>query len=274
MSPALVNGSSITLSWSPGGGAPASSYELFAAVAPGGAPIGSMAVAATAITLTDVPPGTYYFKVRAVNTAGTSGFSTEVAATVQGSVSTIPQDASYRVTITGRILQQGALRSTFVRDATLHVVPPFDPQALGVSNGPNPRDVGLVTDASPLVGVVGALAFGTNTAFCALSGCNIANSRLDTSFVTIDSGRGEIFARVDGNVWGLPIARLSTFNIFNDESGPFAHVYQVLAGDLLVRFGNGGQSVTGALQLGGASGFNIGAVSTVYDATFSGVRVR
>lgn len=270
----VVSGSSVALSWVPGGGGSPTSYVLAAALAPGGPPVGTVPLGGTSVTLTGVPPGTYYLRVAAVNAAGSGPYSNEVSAVIQVAGSTIPSNASYRATITGRVLASGGVVSTFVRDAMLEVRPPLDPQALGVSNGPNPRDIGIVTDASPFVGVAGALAFGTNTGFCVLSGCSIGNSVLDTSFVTIDQARGEVRARVDGNVWGLPLARLDTFNIFNALSGPLAHVYQVLTGDLVVAFGAGGQTVTGQMQLGGASGFSVASVSTIYDATFSGVRVR
>jgi hypothetical protein len=79
---------------------------------------------------------------------------------------------------------------------------------------------------------------------------------------------------VDGNVFGLPTARLNIFNIFNIRSSVVAQIYHVLAGGALIQFSNGAQSVSGSILFGGSSGFSGPSVSTEYRATFTGVRVN
>ena len=232
-------------------------------------------VNATGVTVPGVPPGTYVVSVVAHNAGLTSPESNQMAIAVGGpSAPTIPDEALYRVAITGRVRQSGGVTSTFAVSRYLAVTPPLDPLALGVANGPNPCDLAVMTDASPLVGVAGALSFGTNTGFCVIVGCNTSASRLDIAFVTADEAQGVVEAAVDGNVWGLPVARLGIFNIFNATSSVLAQVYQVLTGRVTASFGNGGQAVSGQIALGGASGFSVGNVTTLYEASFTGVRVR
>ena len=80
----VKSGASVTLSWAPGagGGVPAS-YELRVAAAPGGPPIlAPVTLAGTTQTFGPVPAGTYYLRLRATNTAGTSAYSNEVVLTV------------------------------------------------------------------------------------------------------------------------------------------------------------------------------------------------
>lgn len=82
---AQVSGTLITLSWSAAAGSPAS-YILEAGSSPGLSDIvvsdtGSLA---TSLTMT-AGPGTYYLRVRARNSCGTSAASTEVAAIVGSS---------------------------------------------------------------------------------------------------------------------------------------------------------------------------------------------
>jgi titin len=82
-----VSGSTITLTWvAPTSGDPATSYLVEAGSSPGAANLASFDTgnAATALTATDVPPGTYYVRVRARNSSGTSAPSNEVVLTVVG----------------------------------------------------------------------------------------------------------------------------------------------------------------------------------------------
>jgi hypothetical protein len=79
-------GSTVTLSWlaPTGGGGVPTSYILEAGSAPGLSDIATVSTgaAATAITATAVPNGTYYVRVRAANAAGASGPSNEVTIVV------------------------------------------------------------------------------------------------------------------------------------------------------------------------------------------------
>ena len=80
----VKSGTAVTLSWAPGagGGVPAS-YELrVAAVAGGPAILAPVTLSGTTQTFGPVPAGTYYLRLRATNTAGTSAYSNEVVLTV------------------------------------------------------------------------------------------------------------------------------------------------------------------------------------------------
>jgi hypothetical protein len=184
----------------------------------------------------------------------------------------IPQQAQYIIQIEGQANQAGGTVSTFAVNAALVVVPTIDPQAIGVRNGPNPVDVAIITNASPLQGEAGALWFGTNTAFCSLVGCTTGASAIDTTIVVVDSARDTVTITVDGDIFGQPTARLNIFNIFNIRTGVTAQIYNVLAGEITIQFADRGRSVSGTIDLGGNSGFSGPAVTTEYSATFSGTR--
>lgn len=53
-------------------------YVVEAGTAPGAANLGTVSVSATAFTAGGVPAGTYFLRVRAVNTVGSSVASNEV----------------------------------------------------------------------------------------------------------------------------------------------------------------------------------------------------
>ena len=70
------NGTIATLSWTPSSGA--ASYVIEAGSVPGSSNVGSFSVGAATSYTTDVPPGTYYVRVRAANWVGLSGPSNEI----------------------------------------------------------------------------------------------------------------------------------------------------------------------------------------------------
>lgn len=77
---AVVNAGTVRLTW---GRAPrGQSYRLVAGTTPGGSNLGAVDVGDVADLEALVPPGTYYVRAVAVNTAGVSGASNEVAVTV------------------------------------------------------------------------------------------------------------------------------------------------------------------------------------------------
>jgi Zn-dependent metalloprotease len=83
---ALVAGRSVTLSWSaPTGGGSATNYVLDVGSAPGLSDLTqrTLAVGTTSFNANDVPAGTYYIRLRAVNRAGSSAASAEVVALVR-----------------------------------------------------------------------------------------------------------------------------------------------------------------------------------------------
>jgi N-acyl-D-amino-acid deacylase len=79
---ASVSGSTVSVSWSPGGGGPAASYLLVASVAPGSTPVASVPLGGTGASFPGVPSGTYYLRITASNAAGTSPPSNQVVVTV------------------------------------------------------------------------------------------------------------------------------------------------------------------------------------------------
>lgn len=83
LNPAVVSGSTVSFSWTPGagGGAP-TSYVLLASVTPGGPVIASLPVSGTSISVPGVPSGAYYVRVAGVNSVGTGAPSSPVTVVV------------------------------------------------------------------------------------------------------------------------------------------------------------------------------------------------
>ena len=80
---ATTVGTTVTIGWDAptAGGAP-TSYLMEAALAPGGPPVGSLGTNTTTLQVPDVPNGTYYVRVRAMNGVGQSTPTADVAVTV------------------------------------------------------------------------------------------------------------------------------------------------------------------------------------------------
>jgi hypothetical protein len=90
---AAVSGPTVVLTWTaPAGGDPPTSYVLEAGSASGLTDLANSDTGTTtpALTATNVPPGTYYVRVRARNASGTSAPSNEIVVTVAGACATIP----------------------------------------------------------------------------------------------------------------------------------------------------------------------------------------
>ena len=81
-----VSGTTVTLTWSPPstGGVP-TGYQIEAAFSPGGAVIATLSIAGTTAVVPNVPVGTYFVRVRALNGGAASAPSNEVTVTVGGS---------------------------------------------------------------------------------------------------------------------------------------------------------------------------------------------
>lgn len=77
---ATVAGTTVTLIWESDAGA--TSFQIEAALAAGGPAITSLPVAGSPLIVTDVPAGSYWVRVRGVNTIGAGPTSTEVLVTV------------------------------------------------------------------------------------------------------------------------------------------------------------------------------------------------
>lgn len=83
LNPAVVSGSTVSFSWTPGlgGGAP-TSYVLLASTTPGGPVIASLPVSGTSLSVPNVPSGAYYVRVAGVNSVGTGTPSSPVTVIV------------------------------------------------------------------------------------------------------------------------------------------------------------------------------------------------
>ena len=82
LNPAVVAGNTVSLSWAPGAGGAPTSYTLFAAATPGGAPFFSAPLGGTAAAFGGVPHGTYFVRMVAHNALGTSLPSNEITIVV------------------------------------------------------------------------------------------------------------------------------------------------------------------------------------------------
>jgi hypothetical protein len=182
----------------------------------------------------------------------------------------IPAPAVYSITLDGAAGAGGGL-TAFRQNAALVLVPTIDPTA-ATRNGVNAVDVGIKTAGSPIVGVAGALWFGTNLGISAVIGSSpaVGASAVDVAFVTAVGGHVEVV--LDGNVFGLPFARVNYLNIYNVQTSLVAQIHNVLAGRVILDISDGGNSIRGTIELGGSSGFNGPTVSSVYAANFAGVR--
>ena len=78
LNPPQVSGSTVSLSWSPGGGGVPTSYVLVASTSPGGPAIVTVPLSGTSAAFAGVPSGTYYLKLIAVNGVGSSAPSNQV----------------------------------------------------------------------------------------------------------------------------------------------------------------------------------------------------
>jgi len=77
-----VSGTTVGLSWSPGGGSAPTSYVMAAVSSPGGAPFATAPVGGTSISIPGVPRGTCYLRLVAVNAVGVSPASNEITLVV------------------------------------------------------------------------------------------------------------------------------------------------------------------------------------------------
>jgi hypothetical protein len=79
---ALVNGTTVTLSWTPGPGPSADSFVVIAALAPSAPVVARLAVFGHSVSIPQVPSGRYFVRVFAVSTVGTGPLSNEISVIV------------------------------------------------------------------------------------------------------------------------------------------------------------------------------------------------
>jgi len=80
-----VDGTTVTLTWNASAAGTVTGYLVEASVVPAGAAVAMLPVAGTSLTVPNVPPGTYFVRVRALNGAVQSQPSNEVTVAVTGS---------------------------------------------------------------------------------------------------------------------------------------------------------------------------------------------
>lgn len=90
---ATVSGNTIALGWQPGSGVAASSYVVEVGTSAGGTEVGAFPVGALTRVTGNLPPGTFYARVRGVSAQGTGSPGSEVILTTP-SVSLPPQAPS------------------------------------------------------------------------------------------------------------------------------------------------------------------------------------
>jgi hypothetical protein len=77
-----VSGTTVVLTWNASAAGAVTGYLVEASVVPGGANVATLPVVGTSLTVPNVPPGTYFVRVRALNGAAQSAPSNEVTVSV------------------------------------------------------------------------------------------------------------------------------------------------------------------------------------------------
>lgn len=160
----------------------------------------------------------------------------------------------------------------FRQRALLVIARGLDPTA-ATGNGVNPVDVGLKTESSPILGVTGALWFGSNVSLSAVLSTSgrLVPANVDVAFVT--AANGAIGVTLDGNVFGTPFARVNYLNMYNVETSLVAQIHNVLAGTVTATVAPDQQTVTAEFRLAGTSGFTGPTPTSHYTGVFTGTRV-
>lgn len=86
-----VAGTTVTLTWQPGPGTAPTGYVVEAALTPGGPAIASLPVSLATLTVTQVPEGVYFVRVRGVNAEGVGQPSTEIVVIVGSFCGAVPE---------------------------------------------------------------------------------------------------------------------------------------------------------------------------------------
>ena len=98
--PAVVVGSSVTLSWRAPKNVAVASYQLFARIAPGGPDLATIDVGPVTALAADGPAGLYYVTAVATNACGTSARSSAIAVRIDGATA-LAAPANLRAAIDG-----------------------------------------------------------------------------------------------------------------------------------------------------------------------------
>lgn len=98
-----VNGTTVALTWNASAAGTVTGYLVEASVVPGGATVATLPVAGTSLTVPNVPPGTYFVRVRALNGTAQSAPSNEVSVTVGGGSTGCPGPPTAPIVTIGAI---------------------------------------------------------------------------------------------------------------------------------------------------------------------------
>jgi hypothetical protein len=197
------------------------------------------------ITPMTVPGGRAF--IYSLSTAGT---------TYSGNTNFPTQNTSYTPAFNFRLPGALVLESTLAAQNTNR------------RNGVNPREVGLFIGNDASLSTAGTLRYGTHTwVHRYWGGRTLGRPALDTAFVSLNNITSTLNVRVDPQ-W----ARNDTTNLFSWRSSLFSAPKQVLAGDISIRFTNGGRNVTGSATFFGNGYIEPGAYA--YVVNFTGTLAR
>jgi Fibronectin type III domain len=161
-----VSGSTVTLNWAaPSTGLP-TGYIVEASVVPGGPLVASLPVAATTLTVPNVPTGTYFVRVRALNAAVQGPPSNEVTVSVAASGCPGPP-APPVLTVRSTALRVTVLWTTGpgCPSTSYRLLAGTGPGLANVANLDMGGQLGLTVDAPAgtyFVRVIGTNPFGTS----------------------------------------------------------------------------------------------------------------
>ncbi len=177
--------------------------------------------------------------------------------------------AAYRVEIQGEV-SEGSRTVPFEVGGWVLVTAPYD--AIGGSNNDiNVVDIGVKTDTSPLVGISGALWFGTNTSIMADLNLGVIPNAASVDIVSERVEEDVLYADVI-----MELSPINTLNLYNvdtaDANGAGAQLNNILVGTVSIRFAPDGSAIAGRIDVGGTSGMGGPTVSSEYHADLSGAR--
>lgn len=144
------NGTALIATWSPGtGGGTVTGYQIRAGLTAGATDFPALPVAGTSFSGGPVPAGTYFLRVVAVNAAGASGASNEVAVNMVAGACDPPPSPALTASAFSTFLTVGWSQipgvSTFLFDITQNGVPLFTNVPVAAAQGGAAQRVGLAT---------------------------------------------------------------------------------------------------------------------------------
>lgn len=182
-------------------------------------------------------------------------------AEVDSARNTIPANATYEITIRGKVNGK-----KFELTGKLRVRETMNEFTLNDVNG---RDVFLEIGDPLVKPKTGALWLATNNGFFGKFGYKKAYERMDLANVDLNDESGRLTVKLDGDLTA------SGLNRFNTSSGLLASIYTAYKGTMKLDFDKDGDRVSGSVSIKGVQhyipGYLQGVVS--YSASISGRRI-